>query len=167
YGFRMEINGVPLHPLVIHATVVLTPLAGVLAVLYGVVPRWRWFTRWPFVFAALVGAGVTWYSAETGDDLKDQLGLHSNLMETHQMWAGRLQLAMWVLAAVTLVAAYVMPFINPLARGTDKGARIGVLSKPLVVLLPVVGIVVIVFVIFTGDAGARLVWAGGVNTQAA
>lgn len=55
------------------------------------------------------------------------------------MRANRLQFAMWVLAGVAAAAAYVMPFVTPLARGTDKAARIGVL---------------------TGDAGARLVWAG-------
>ena len=45
----MEINGLPLHPLVVHAVVVLSPLAALGGLLYAAVPRWRWWLRWPLV----------------------------------------------------------------------------------------------------------------------
>ena len=35
----MELNGVPLHPLVVHAVVVLGPLAALTGVAYAAVPR--------------------------------------------------------------------------------------------------------------------------------
>jgi hypothetical protein len=43
----MTFAGLPLHPLVVHAAVVLTPLAALLVVGSAVLPRWRWLTRWP------------------------------------------------------------------------------------------------------------------------
>ena len=54
----MEINGLPLHPLVVHAAVIFGPLAALAALVYAVVPRWRDRLRWPMVALALVAGGV-------------------------------------------------------------------------------------------------------------
>jgi len=35
------INGLPLHPLLVHAVVVLLPLAAVGSIIIAVVPKWR------------------------------------------------------------------------------------------------------------------------------
>ncbi len=156
----MELNGIPLHPLVVHAVVVLTPLAGVLAVVYGVVPRWRWWSRWPLLVSAVGGAVATYVSSLTGNDLKDRLGLRGNLIESHETWAGRLQFGMWVLAAAVVVALVVLPVRNRIEGHTDKAARVGVLSVPLGVVLTVAGVLVMFLVFKTGDAGAQLVWRG-------
>lgn len=156
----MEINGIPLHPLVVHAVVVLTPTAGLLAILFGLVPRWRWLTRWPMLLAALGGAGVTYVAKISGKDLEKRLNLDTVLFHRHEMWANRLMLAMGVLAVVAILAWYVLPFRTPLAKGSDREARVAVLALPLVVLLPIVGVVVMVLVVLTGDAGAQMVWQG-------
>ncbi|MCW2783515.1 MAG: hypothetical protein JWP74_32 [Marmoricola sp.] len=156
----MHINGLPLHPLVVHLVVVLAPTAGILAVLFAVVPKWRWWTRLPFVAASVVGAVATWVAATSGGSLKHQLGLRGHLIAVHEMWAGRLQASMWTIAAVALVAWWVLPFKTPLEGRPDKPARVAVLRKPLVALLPLIGLVVVFLVYKTGDAGARLVWAG-------
>jgi len=37
-----EINGLPVHPLVVHAAVVLVPLAGLLGVLFAIPPTRQW-----------------------------------------------------------------------------------------------------------------------------
>ena len=42
----MEINGLPLHPLVVHAAVVFGPLAALAALAYVGLPRWRDRLRW-------------------------------------------------------------------------------------------------------------------------
>ena len=52
----MEFNGLPLHPLVVHAVVILGPLAGLTGLAYAFVPRWRWLLRWPLVALSLVVA---------------------------------------------------------------------------------------------------------------
>lgn len=158
----MDFNGIPLHPLVVHAVVVLTPVAGILAILHGLVPRWRWVTRWPLLFSGVVGAAVTYFAKLTGLNLKDarQLGGHTGeLINTHEMWANRLMLSMWLMAAVAIIAWWVMPFSSPLENRPDRQARPAVLVKPLVVVLPLVGILVMVLVFLTGDAGAKAVWS--------
>lgn len=156
----MDFNGIPLHPLVVHAVVVLTPVAALLAILYAVVPRWRWALRWPFLGVAVVGAAVTYLATVSGHDLQQRLGLHSALMEAHETWAYRLRLSMFVLAGAALVAAYVMPFRRPIGTGRPRASRVGVLRLPVALVLVAVGVVVLFFVYQTGDAGAHLVWDG-------
>jgi|SRR6478735_7842465 hypothetical protein len=153
----MTINGLPLHPLVVHAAVVLVPLAA-LAVIAFVVPTWRWLARWPALALAALAAGSVQLAAMTGDSLKRQVG-PSALIQTHEMWAGRLEAATWVLAALTLLAFWTLPHVTRLTGGRDKGARVGVLERPLLVVLPLCAVAVMVLVVLTGDAGARAVWA--------
>ena len=155
----MTINGLPLHPLVVHAAVVFVPLAALAAIAF-VVPKWRWAARWPALASAALAAGSVQLAAMTGDSLKHQVGRSSALIETHEMWAGRLQTATWVLAALTLVAFWSLPHVTGLAGGRDKGAKVAVLERPLLVLLPLTAVAVVVLVVLTGDAGARAVWAG-------
>jgi drug/metabolite transporter (DMT)-like permease len=155
----VTINGIPLHPLVVHAAVVLVPLAALFATAYAVLPRRRWQTRTPAIVLALVGAVSVWLASMTGDNLKSRLHENTAIIHTHEMWAGRLQASMWVLAALTAVAWWSLPHHSPLP---DKDHREGVttLAKPLVILLPVAAFAVLVLVVLTGDAGARAVWGG-------
>jgi uncharacterized membrane protein len=156
----VTINGIPLHPLVVHAAVVLVPLAALFAIAYAVLPSRRWQTRTPAAVLA-VGAAVTvWLASATGDSLKERLHENTSLIETHEHWAGLLQASMWVLAGLVLIAWWSLPHHNPLP---DKEHRQGVttLAKPLVVLLPLAAAVTLVHVVLTGDAGARAVWGTG------
>ena len=43
----IEIAGLPAHILLIHAVVVLAPLAGLAAIAYTTAPRWRGYLAWP------------------------------------------------------------------------------------------------------------------------
>lgn len=158
YRSRMEINGVPLHPLVVHAAVVLTPLSAV-AVIALTVPRWRWLARWPALVVTVAATGACYLATVTGEDLERTR--RSTLVEIHQEWADRLMLAMWVLAAVTAVAFWALPHVTRLSGGRDRVARVAAMERPLMVVLPILAVVVLVLVYLTGDAGARAVWAGG------
>jgi hypothetical protein len=153
----MTVNGIPAHPLVVHAAVVLVPLAAVFAGVYAVWPRRRWQTRTPALVLAVVAAGAVQLAAMTGDQLKTSLHENTALIRTHEHWAGLLQAATWALAGLVVVAWWALPHRSPLP---DRGARGGVrlLSVPLTVLLPVAALVVLVLVVLTGDAGARAVW---------
>ena len=62
----MELNGVPLHPLVVHAVVVLGPLAALTGLAYAAVPRWRWLLRWPLVVLAVVTAVTAFVAVVAG-----------------------------------------------------------------------------------------------------
>jgi uncharacterized membrane protein len=142
----MEINGLPLHPLVVHAAVVFGPLAALAALVY-LVPRWRDRARWPMVVLALVATAAIVAAYLSGDnflDSKPELA-NSPQVQTHEHRAGIL---LWVTIAFGMVA---------LASGWLH-ERSGVVRALLGVLLAVGAVAVLVMVILTGDAGARAVW---------
>ncbi len=162
----MTINGIPLHPLIVHAAVVLVPLAALFAILYAVLPARRWQTRTPAAVLAVGAALAVQLASMTGDQLKEQLHGNAVLIATHEQWAGLLQGAMWVLAALMVIGWWALPHENPLP---DHDHRQGVtaLATPLVLLLPAAAVAVMVLVVLTGDAGARAVWHHGGGTSSA
>ena len=71
----MEINGVPLHPLVVHAVVVFAPLAALFGIAYAVLPGWRWALRWPLVAVTGIAVVTAFIATLSGQDLADSSGL--------------------------------------------------------------------------------------------
>ena len=142
----MEINGLPLHPLVVHAAVVFGPLAALAALGY-LVPRWRARLRWPMVVLALVATGAIVVAYLSGGDVLESKPELESLpaVETHEE---RAELLLWVTLAFGLVG---------LVAGW-LSTRTGALRLVLDVLLAVGAVAVLVLVIRTGDSGARAVW---------
>ena len=153
----MEINGIPLHPLVIHAVVVFVPLAALAAIAMSL-PKWRWLARWPALILTLGATAASYVSTVTGEQLKDDRGLDTPLVRTHEEWGERLMIGMWIFAALVIVAFVVLPHVTRLAGGRDRPGSVAVLEKPLMVLVPLAAIAVLVLVVITGDAGAKAVW---------
>lgn len=149
----MTINGIPVHPLVVHAAVVFTPLAAAGAVAY-LVPKWREHLRWPVFVVSVLAALFVWLAASTGDSLASTvLSGNSNAavvqaIHHHEDLAGKLQAATWFLAAVS---AGVWWFHK----------RPGRAHQVMTVLLPLAGAAALVLCVLTGDAGAKAVWAAG------
>jgi len=152
----ITVHGIPAHPLVVHAAVVLVPLGALFAAAYALWPQRRWQTRTPAAVLAIAAALSVQLATLTGGQLKDHLH-ETTLIHTHEEYAGYLQAAMWVLAALMVVAWWALPHENPLP---DQDHRSGVrsLAWPLTVLVPICSIAVLVLVVMTGDAGARAVW---------
>jgi uncharacterized membrane protein len=142
----MEINGLPLHVLVVHATVVFVPLAA-LAALAFLVPSWRDRVRWPMVVLAVVATGaviLAYYSGGDFLDSKPELKA-SPQVQAHEDLGGQL---LWVaigFGVVALLAAWLY-------------RRTGALRVVLDVLVAVGAVSVLVMVLRTGEAGARAVW---------
>jgi uncharacterized membrane protein YqjE len=63
-----EVHGLPLHPLVVHAAVVLIPLAALLAVLF-VIPRTRRWAALPMALVAVGALGTVWLARKSGTNL--------------------------------------------------------------------------------------------------
>ena len=148
----MEINGLPLHPLVVHAAVVLTPLAALLSIAY-VVPGWRDRLRWPVLVGTLVAVGAVVAAYLTGNhfraanDFFDEPPL-ADRIDTHYTYAREL---LWATVGFGLVA-----LLNVLLhRSAARWLRV-----LLAVLLVADAIAVLVLVFLTGEAGARSVWDG-------
>lgn len=154
----MEINGVPLHPLVVHAVVVLGPLAGLTGLAYAFVPKWRWLLRWPLVALALVVAVSTVVAAQAGESLLDSRPELEPLVEDHEEWGELLRT--WSLSFVVdaLLAAWALGGTSALASGRGARESKGVIGWIAMALLVVGSIGLLVLVFLAGDSGAQAVW---------
>lgn len=159
----MEINNLPVHPLIVHATVVLIPLASFLALAYALVPRWRWSTRWSMTgtsLAALAAVLLTYFS---GKSLLDELSRDNPQMRTlaqsHTEQAEVLFYLTIVFTAVVLLSSFTLG--GPSALASGRGARsrqTPLIEWTMVAMLVIFSVSLILMTFQTGEAGARLVW---------
>ena len=66
----IEIGGLPAHILLVHAVVVLAPIAGLGAIVYAAAPRWRTYLAWPLGVLSLGLVPVTLLTAQAGEQLE-------------------------------------------------------------------------------------------------
>jgi len=159
----MEINGLPVHPLVVHAAVVFLPLAAVLALVYAAVPRWRWATRWPLVGLTAVALGSIMTAYFSGRNFLSQRPELEQLsaVQLHRERAGVLFWVTIVFAVLVGLAAWGLGGPSGLASGRfARGRHNPLVEWSLVALLVIMSIVSLAMVIQTGDAGATAVWGG-------
>lgn len=148
----MEINGLPLHPLVVHAAVVFGPIAALTAIVYVVLPSWRDRLRWPMLALAVLATALIWTAFLTGTNFRNQSrfdtaqGEWLDRLDKHKKLGGQLR---WVTSGFFVVA---------LASAWWHD-RTGATRVALGVLLAGSAGATLVWVVLTGDAGARAVWA--------
>lgn len=65
----VTIFGLPAHPLLVHAVVVLLPMAAAGAAALALVPRWRQRYAWPLLGVTLLGVGSVPLAQWAGDQL--------------------------------------------------------------------------------------------------
>ncbi len=157
----MEIAGLPLHPLIVHAVVVFAPLAALLGLAYAVVPRWRWALRAPLVGCALIAVGTGFVAALSGDALLDAREALKKLetVDTHIDAGERLRNVLFAYGAVVAVAAWRLGGASGLVSG--RGARPhhgGMPDRVLELALIVAAIAVLALSVQAGHSGATAVW---------
>jgi hypothetical protein len=146
-------DGMPVHVLVLHATVVLLPLMSLVTILVALVPRWRGV---PAMATAAIDAaliGLVWVTAESGNNLQIRLSQRAGevIAKEHGERGGVL---IWF--AVALFAASLLTVL--LAR---RGAFLAVVC---VVVAVAVGAGTTGWTVYTGDAGARSRWEEEMKT---
>jgi hypothetical protein len=156
------VNGLPLHALVLHATVVLIPLAGLLGVVFAIPPLREWATV-PLPLVAVAAAVSALVTAASGQNLKEAGGQGGaglggpvlELVEEHQDLAQQLVVMTLIYAGLAVVAAVVAWRAR---RNAPDGRAGGALLTGLAVLL-VLGAVAVGFQTFrVGDVGSEAVW---------
>ncbi len=152
----MEINGVPLHPLVVHAVVVLGPLAALAGLAYAAVPRWRWLLRWPLVVLALVTAVAAVLATQAGEALLEARPELEPLVEEHEDHGELMRNVALAYVLVSTLAAWALGGVSALASG--RGARTTRFGVPVAVLLALSAVALLVVLFLAGDSGARAVW---------
>jgi uncharacterized membrane protein len=121
--------GIPLHPLLVHAVVVLVPLSVLGTVVIALVPRWRGTYGWLVVAASAVSFAAVPLTTRSGNDLKESLSLGGPVLEKvneHQQMGERV---IWAVGAM---------FVFNLAT--------------------VAALVSLVLVLITGHLGSTAVW---------
>ncbi|GAB1516869.1 DUF2231 domain-containing protein [Actinophytocola sp. KF-1] len=153
--------GLPLHALVVHAVVVLVPLAVLAAVAVAVWPAARRRFDWLAVAVATVATAAIPVATSTGEALRDRLA-PDPAITTHAELGDQLL----VLVAPMTIALIGFVLLTRHMRRTDgPGAKVA--DKPrwarpgtLVLAVAVVALAAasVVQVVRIGDSGARAVW---------
>jgi hypothetical protein len=139
------IFGLPVHALVIHATVVLVPLMCLLTVLVAVRPRLRARYAW-WTFAGDVAAvALVWVTIQSGEKLEGHLGASPPILR-HEELGKQLIWFVLGLALAALVVALTTGRENLEVAGTALSA--------------VAAVLVLVWVVRVGHTGAEAVWQG-------
>lgn len=148
-----SIFGLPLHPLLVHATVVVVPAAALAVALSALWPRFRAWAGWLPLALSLGAVVLTPLSTSSGESLQKRVG-DSTLIDEHSRLA---DLLIWWVVPLAVVAAALW-FLH--RRGTTSALTRVVLP----VLAVVVGIGTLVQVGLIGHSGATSVWKGGSST---
>ncbi|GAA0898588.1 DUF2231 domain-containing protein [Pseudonocardia zijingensis] len=158
------IDGIPLHPLVVHAVVVLLPLAALGAVVVAVRRSWRRVLGLPVLLVAVAGVAAVPLATSTGNQLWAVLGAQNPVIETH------VQRASWLLPAALVfllllggalltelasVRAEAGAHAAPAATATQYRVATG-----LSALAALTGLAVTAIVVWVGHAGSTAVWQG-------
>ncbi|MGS2640036.1 DUF2231 domain-containing protein [Streptosporangium sp. LJ11] len=148
-----EILGLPLHPLIVHAAVVLTPLLAVLAAAYALAPRTRPVLTWAVVGLAPVVPVSVFVARQSGEALEEGRfasveGRLGERIAEHADLGTPLLLVTLALGAVSLALVHV-------TRGDRFGRPAGLAVSALTVILAAVALY---YVIRSGHSGAVAVW---------
>jgi hypothetical protein len=150
------IFGLPMHPLIVHATVVIVPTTALMVALAAVYPRFRtWIGPVP-ALAALLSCVLVPLSTGSGEELQHRVG-ETSLVEEHAELADTLIWFVLPLAAVAVVSYWLH--------------RRGSTGKGIVAVLAVAGVLLsgatLVDVGLIGHSGAKASWSKVTDQPAA
>lgn len=138
------ILGLPVHPLVVHAVVVLLPLMAVLTVVAALRPRAHERFAWWVVAGNAAVFGMTLVARESGLWLRGALG--GQVAREHADLGN------------------VLPWFSLLLVVTSAGLALARRRRPLrtiaVTLTVLAAVAAVAWTVRTGDSGARAVWGG-------
>ncbi|MHA3019957.1 DUF2231 domain-containing protein [Mycobacterium sp. BMJ-28] len=145
------VAGLPAHPLLVHAIVVLVPLVAVLEILCALWRGARERLVWLVVALAAVMTMLTPLTVEAGETLYGGFPQPSPVLQEHA------ERGDWMpyIAVALLVVAVLLAVLN---WRSDHGRAV---ATVVAILTVVVGLAAIAAVIQVGDSGARAVWGGG------
>jgi len=139
------ITNLPLHPLVVHAVIVLLPLSALGAVLVAVKADWNRRFGFLVVASSFVAAGSSVVAKESGEKLASRVGLPVD----HAQW-GKWIVVSSGLLFLSVVALWWLDRTHPESRPT--------LAKVLAVVQILLAVLALVFAVLAGHSGAQAVW---------
>ncbi|WP_026927272.1 DUF2231 domain-containing protein [Granulicoccus phenolivorans] len=145
----MHILGLPLHPLIVHAAVILIPLAAVGALLMVFSTRLRERYGWLTVLVAVGATLAAGAAALTGPLLAAELGLTGSPRVAGHQFLG--QLTPWPVLVLTLALAGFRYLTGRTSARTPAVLITGIVTG-------LAAVAALVLVGLTGHAGATAVW---------
>lgn len=152
------LSGVPLHVLVVHAVVVLVPLAVLATLTIALWPAARRRYGWVAVAVTAAATVAVPLATSSGEDLRDRLA-PTDLIRQHAHLGDELL----VFVAGLLVVSAGLVWFDRRVRSEAPGAARRVPSRPVTIGLAALTVtlaaVSAVQVVRIGDSGARAAWA--------
>ena len=173
------INGIPVHALVVHAVVVLLPLAVLGTLAIAVVPRWRQRYGWLVLAFAVVGTALVPVATSSGEALEERVGdpgEHAELGEQLLWFAIPLVVVLAVMLVLDRRGRAAEP-TGGTTGGTTTGGTTGgtaggtggrgggTAATVVTVVAVVVALANAVQVYRVGDSGAQAAWGGRVGSS--
>jgi uncharacterized membrane protein len=146
-------GGYPLHPLLVHATVIFVPLLVLVGLAYALVPRLRDRVGWVAVLLALAAPGSALISKLSGDAFRARLARRGTDPDILKKIDAHRTLGTITLYVVIALAVVVLALV--LLRNLPRVA-----SLVLTVLTVGLGLAAAYYVYRTGDSGAHIAWNG-------
>ena len=145
--------GLPVHPLIVHATVVIVPSAALAVLLSALWPRFRDWAGWAPLSLAVTAVVLAPLSTSSGEPFEKLVG-ESKLIEEHSHLG---DLLIWWVTPLALVAAvgywlYTFRGGQPQRQGRGVSAIVSALS-----VVATVG--TLVMVVLIGHSGAKAAWS--------
>ncbi len=152
------VNGLPVHPLVVHAAVVLVPLTALGLLVMALWPRFSRSLGWLVALGGLVAAGSAAVAKVSGEALAERVGEpgfdHADLGEV-----------MPILAAGLLVMVVILWLVDRSAPAEGRAPR-RALRIAVAVLAGLVAVANLVWIYRVGDSGAKSVWSARIGSAA-
>lgn len=151
----MEVLGLPLHPLIVHATVVVVPLAALGAIVISLL-KWARVRYGELVLVAAIAAPIlTFVTQQAGQDLSTRFTRPSVALQQHEDLGGTL--IWWTLGL--LVGVIVVYLAQRLINADHPRGRLLLVVGAVISI--VFAVVTVVQVVRIGHLGATAVWGGG------
>ncbi len=160
----LTIDGIPLHPLFVHAVVVLLPLAAVSSIAIALVPGWRRRYAWPVLGVTLAGVAAVPVAKQAGEDfqaaLEQKVGPNPAIQAHAELGTMLLPIALGFGVAVIalLVAGRLADRERQAEAPTTKTWRVISVVVSVLVILLAVGTTV--QTVRAGHSGSSAVWSG-------
>lgn len=149
------IGGLPVHALVVHAVVVLGPLAAVMLVAYTLKSSWRRGLRWPTLALAAISAASAAVATSSGESLEERVG---DPAYEHAEKGDLAAVSIYVLLGVAVVVILFLLRVNAEA---SKMAAVSVVLAVLAAGFSWFG------VFNAGHSGANSVWHDEISGSSA
>lgn len=144
--------GLPAHPLLVHAAVVLMPAVALAVAALPFFPKYRARFAKPVFIAAVVMVVFGWVVTQTGESFEHALGEENALLEEHAELGDTTS----IFTVLTLVAAGLVLWGERAAAGGKS------LAKPLVsgiaAVAVIAGVATTAQIVRIGHSGAKTVW---------